>query len=112
MSLINTAYAATTTGGAAHSSPSAAPMLIILAVIIVFYFWLWRNQSKKTKKHQDILGGLTKGDEVLTNGGIAGRVARIDDAFIGLQISKNTEITIQKPAIASVLPKGTIKHLD
>jgi len=112
MSLFNTAHAATTTtaGTSAHA-PSMAPMLVILAVIILFYFWMWRQQSRKSKTHRDLLGNLSKGDEVVTNGGIAGKVSQVDDQFITLRVAKETDIMVQKPAIATVLPKGSIKHL-
>jgi preprotein translocase subunit YajC len=113
MSLINTAYAApaATGAGAAHQ-PSMAPMLIILAVIIIFYFWLWKNQGKKKKEQQSLLSALTKGDEVITTGGIAGRISSVEDGFLGVLISKDTVINIQKQAVTAVLPKGTVKHLD
>ena len=114
MSFINTAYAAGATTGAtgAPHTPSMAPMFIVLSVIVVFYVFLWRKQGQKAKTHQSLLSGLTKGDEVVTTGGITGKVSRVDEQFIGLKVDTNTEISIQKPAISTILPKGTIKHID
>lgn len=107
MSLVDTAAAP-----AGQHAPSMAPMFMILAVIVLFYFWMWRQQSRKTKGHLQFIDSLNKGDEVVTNGGIAGKVSRIEGDYIALRVAKETEIMVQKPAISSLLPKGTIKLLD
>ena len=116
MSFIDTVSAATTTTATtmtpAQHTPSMTPMLVILAVIILFYFWLWRSQGKKTKARQAIIEGINKGDEIITSGGIAGIVKSVEDGYITLQVAKETNILLQKPAVASILPKGTIKNLD
>lgn len=114
MSLINAAYADTATPAAAgQHSPSMMPMFVILAVFVLFYVWMWRNQSKKRQVQQNVLNSLGKGDEVITTGGISGRIIEVHEHNVTLQVSKDSEILVQKPAIASVLPKGTIKgHLD
>lgn len=111
MSLINTAYATTEAAAPAHHAPSMAPMLIVLAVILVFYFWMWRSQGKKTRERQKMIDAVSRGDEILTTGGIAGKVSELEDGYVRLTVSKGIEITVQKGAVASVLPKGTIKHL-
>ncbi|OGT31154.1 MAG: preprotein translocase subunit YajC [Gammaproteobacteria bacterium RIFCSPHIGHO2_12_FULL_35_23] len=116
MSFISTAYAAdavTTVAPAAQPhSPSMTPMIVILAVIILFYFWLWRSQSKKTKSRQTVIDGLTKGDEIITTGGVAGLVKGVEEGYITLQVATETDILVQKSAVAAILPKGTIKHLE
>lgn len=102
----------TSTLAPAQHAPSMAPMFVILAVIVLFYFWLYRQQAKKTKTQKQFIDALNKGDEVVTTGGITGKVSRIDTDYVGLRIAKETEVTLQKAAIAALLPKGTVKHLD
>lgn len=113
MSFIQNAFAATTTASTTTSTqhaPSMVPMVVVLVVIVLFYVWLWRQQSKKTQTHQKLVNGLKKGDEVVTNGGMLGKVNRVEDQFVGLYVSKELEIMVQKSAISQVLPKGTVKH--
>lgn len=84
--------------------------LIMLAIFgLIFYFMIWRPQSKRTKEHRNLLGSLAKGDEVICSGGMAGKIVKVTDNFVILEISQGTEIKVQKSAIASVLPKGTLK---
>ncbi len=113
MSFINTAYAAgesatAAAGTTAHHAPSMLPMLLILAVFILFYVWMWRSQSKKRQNQQKVLDAIAKGDEVITTSGISGRVTEVHESNVTLQVGKTTELLIQKPAIATVLPKGTL----
>jgi preprotein translocase subunit YajC len=86
---------------------SMLPMLIIF--VLVFYFLLIRPQAKRAKEHRKLIDNLNKGDEVLTSGGLIGRIAKIDNDFIVLTIADNVDITLQKAAIAAVLPKGSMK---
>lgn len=86
---------------------SMAPLLII--VVLFMYFVVIRPQSKRAKEQQAVLSSLKKGDEVLTTAGILGRIEKIADNFITLSIAENVNIMIQKPAIVSVMPKGTMK---
>lgn len=110
MSLIDTAYAATPAAGAATGqSPSMMPLFVIVVLMVLFYVWMWRNQSRKNKAQRDLLGHLTSGDEVMTTGGILGKISKVDDQQVVLKVSETTEITFQKAAISNVLPKGTIK---
>lgn len=118
MSFISTAYAdpiaapVLATSAAAHpTQPSMMPLFLILIVFGVFYFFMWRKQSQRNKEQQKLLSSIGKGEEVVTTSGIMGRISRVDDAYFGLMIAPNTEITIQKAAITSVLPKGTLKSL-
>ena len=87
--------------------------LVIMMVIFaaVFYFMIWRPQSKRTKDHKSLMGGLAKGDEVVTNGGMIGKIAKISDDFVTLTLADGVEANFQKGAIASILPKGTIKSI-
>jgi preprotein translocase subunit YajC len=110
--LISTAHAQTAAATAA-SGPmdSLTQMLPIVLMFVVLYFLMVRPQMKRAKEHKALLEALTKGDEVVTQGGIAGRVTKINDNFIGVEIADNVEIQVQKQAISLVLPKGTLKSL-
>ena len=100
---------------AAGAQPAAGPFgglgsfLLPLAVIVIMYFMMIRPQMKRQKEHRAMLDKMAKGDEVLTNGGIAGVVTDIGENFITVEISDNVRVRFQKGAIASVLPKGTLK---
>jgi preprotein translocase subunit YajC len=86
-------------------------IFIIIAFALVFYFIVWRPQSKRTKEHKELVGGLSKGDEVVTSGGMLGKITKVDEQFLVIEIAANVEIKVQKGAIASALPKGTIKSI-
>ncbi len=75
----------------------------------IFYFMLWRPQSKRAKEQKQMISSLAKGDEVVTSGGILGKVSKITDAFVVLTLSEGVEVLVQKQAVAGCLPKGTIK---
>jgi preprotein translocase subunit YajC len=83
--------------------------LVLLAVL--FYFMLIRPQMKRSKEHRQMLASLTKGDEALTSGGVAGRITEIGEAYITLEIADKVAVKVQKTAISGVLPKGTLKTL-
>jgi len=108
---ITDAYAATTSaaGVAGHHNPAFSSILMLVIFAAFIYFLMWRPQSKRAKEHRNMITALQKGDEVITSGGLVGKITNIEDSFIKLAISKDAEVMIQKPAIASVLPKGTIK---
>jgi preprotein translocase subunit YajC len=84
-------------------------LILPLVLIAVMYFLIFRPQAKRAKEHRGMLEKLSKGDEVLTNGGIAGTVTDIGENFITVEIAANVRIRVQKGAIANVLPKGTLK---
>lgn len=100
---------------AADAAPSGAggsgmmSIVMILAFIAIFYFMLIRPQSKRAKEHRQMLSQLSKGDEVVTNGGVAGRVDDIGEAFVTVEIATDVKVKLQKHAISQVLPKGTLK---
>lgn len=106
--LISSAYAQ----AAATPDPTGGVLsqgLLFAAMIAVMYFLLIRPQQKKAKEHQAMLDALGKGDEVVTGGGIAGRVTKIGENYVTVDIAEGVEVQVQKPAIALVLPKGTLK---
>jgi len=96
----------------AASQPAAlmqfAPLVVL---VIVFYFMLIRPQMKRTKEHRQMLDKVAKGDEVVTGGGLAGRVVGIGEAYLTVEIADNVSVKVQKQAVTSVLPKGTLKAL-
>ncbi|MDR1530000.1 MAG: preprotein translocase subunit YajC [Burkholderiales bacterium] len=105
--LIGTAYAQAA-GGAQEGSllMSLAPMILIF---VVFWFLLIRPQQKKMKEHRAMLTSLQTGEEVATAGGIIGRVKKIEDSVITLEIAEDIEVLIQRGTVSQLLPKGTIK---
>jgi preprotein translocase subunit YajC len=89
-------------------------MVIMLLVFgFVFYFMIYRPQAKRVKEHKGLMSALSKGDEVLTQGGIVGKIIKVSDDkdFIVISIAEGTEVTVQKAAVNAVLPKGTMKNL-
>src|SRR5690554_2842389 len=79
--------------------------------ILIFYLLIWRPQSKRAKDHKALMSGLNKGDEVVTSGGIVGRITRVADDFIVLEVADNVELKVQKVAVGAALPKGTLKDI-
>ncbi len=108
MSFISSAFAQGAAGGAESSLLSYAPIILMF---VVLYFIMIRPQMKRQKEHRNLLAGMAKGDEVITNGGLVGKVTRVGDAYVGVEISDNVEITVQKGSVTTILPKGTIKSL-
>ncbi|MBJ39499.1 MAG: preprotein translocase subunit YajC [Gammaproteobacteria bacterium] len=87
-------------------------LLFIGMIVLVFYFIIWRPQSKRAKEHRELVSSLTKGDEVVTNGGIIGKIHKVDEQFLVVEVANNVQLKLQKGAVASALPKGTIKSID
>ena len=84
--------------------------LFMLVILFVFmYFFLIRPQTKRAKQHRELVAALSKGDEIVTNGGVLGRITGLGDQFVTVEIASGVEVKVQRNAIASVLPKGTIK---
>ena len=105
--VVSPAYAQA--AGAPASGGFGMSLLFPILLIGVMYFLMIRPQMKRQKEHRSMLEKLAKGDEVLTNGGIAGTVTDIGENFITVEIADNVRIRVQKAAIANVLPKGTLK---
>jgi preprotein translocase subunit YajC len=106
--LISPAYAQ-----AAGAAPGADLMtfLPMIAIFVVFYFLLIRPNQKRAKETKAMLDALQKGDEVVTAGGLVGKIASLTEQYAGIVIAPNVEITVQRGAISQLLPKGTIKAL-
>ena len=107
---ISDAIAAPAGGAGQASGMSTLIMMVLFGV--VFYFLLIRPQSKRAKEHKTMIESIQKGDEVVTSGGILGKVSKITDNFIVLTVANNVEMKFQKHAITATLPKGTIKAVN
>jgi preprotein translocase subunit YajC len=103
--------AAAQTAGAAPAGSGFASLIPLILIFAVMYFLLIRPQQKKMKQHQALVAALGKGDEIMTNGGIVGKIISLDDAFVNVEIADNVTIKLQRGAVANVLPKGTIKSI-
>ncbi len=106
--LISNAYAQT---AAAGPMDGVMQFLPIILMFVALYFFMIRPQQKKAKEHRALLEALGKGDEVLMQSGIMGRITKVAEDFVTVEIAEKVEIQVQKPAIAAVLPKGTLKNI-
>lgn len=98
-------------GAAAGQSPDPLASLILpIGLVVLFYFFLIRPQSKRQKEQRKMIADLQKGEEVITSGGILGKIININDNFITLEITKDVSLKIQKNAVQTIMPKGTIKE--
>ncbi len=84
-------------------------LVLLVVMFVAFYFLLIRPQAKRAKEHRAMVAALAKGDEVVTAGGLLGRITRLDENYLTLEVAKGVEITIQRHAVQAVLPKGTLK---
>ncbi|SNT14358.1 protein translocase subunit yajC [Noviherbaspirillum humi] len=105
---ISNAYAQAAAAGPESSLMSFLPIVLMF---VVLYFLMIRPQMKRQKEQKSMMEALAKGDEVVTAGGILGRVTKVSDAYVTLEIANGTEIVVQKVAVSTLLPKGTIKAL-
>ncbi|MEE9342280.1 MAG: preprotein translocase subunit YajC [Gammaproteobacteria bacterium] len=92
------------------SEPGILSFLPLILLFIVFYFLLIRPQSKRAKEHKTMVSTLSKGDEVVTNGGLLGKISEVGENFIQVKIADNVVVKVQRHAIASLMPKGTVKE--
>ena len=90
---------------------SLTSMLPLVLMFVVMYFLMIRPQQKRAKEQRAMMDALAKGDEVVTAGGMLGRVVKVVDAYVTIEVATGTEITVQKSAITTLLPKGTLKAL-
>lgn len=86
-------------------------LLLIAGMFVLMYFMIIRPQRKRQKEHQSLIEAVSKGDEVLTTGGILGKVVKVDGDYMVLEVSNNVELKFQKISLHAVLPKGTIKAI-
>jgi preprotein translocase subunit YajC len=99
-------------GSAASAmDPGMFNLVFLLGFGLIFYFFMWRPQAKRQKEHKNLIGGLAKGDEVITAGGIIGKVVRLTDDYVALEVADGVEMKFQKSHVAAELPKGTIKGI-
>ena len=112
MSLISTAMAASP--GAANGAQGASGLSTILILVVffaVFYFLMIRPQQKKAKDHRNMINSVTKGDEIITSGGLLAIVTHVADDYLTVQLAEGVEVKLQKQAISLCLPKGTVKSI-
>ena len=104
-------------GIALAQEPAAGQMgvmgqiIFFAGFILIFYLLIWRPQSKRAKEHKALMSGLNKGDEIVTSGGVAGKITKVTDDFLVVEIADNVEVKVQKVAVAAALPKGTLKDI-
>jgi preprotein translocase subunit YajC len=112
MPFISNAYAQT---GAAGGDPGYMSILFMVLIFVVFYFLLIRPQSKRQKEHKSMIDALNKGDEVVTAGGIAGKITDLSEQYLTVQVAvvdgKPVTVSMQRVAVQTLLPKGTLKSL-
>lgn len=110
--LISEAWAEAPAAAGAQAQGSPFTTLIMLGVLFAaFYFILIRPQSKRAKEHKAMIAALAKGDEVVTAGGVLGRITNLGDAYVTVHIAEGVEVKVQRQAVQTVLPKGTIKTI-
>jgi preprotein translocase subunit YajC len=95
--------------GAPSAGPQLAPLLMMVVLFVMVYFLLIRPQQKKAKEHQAMVAKLSVGDEVVTSGGILGRITEVGDNFVTLEIADSVRVKVQKFQVTSLVPKGTLK---
>jgi len=104
---ISSAYAQAAAGGSTQDT--LLGMLPLVLMFVVLYFVMIRPQMKKQKEHKSMVDALAKGDEVVTAGGMLGKVAKIGETYISVELASGVEVQMQRSAVATVLPKGTVK---
>ena len=107
--LISSAFAQTAPAAGGDMQSTLMSMLPLALMFVVLYFVMIRPQMKKQKEHAAMIAALAKGDEVITGGGLLGKVSKMGDNFIGLEVSPGVDIQVQRSAVIQVLPKGSIK---
>jgi preprotein translocase subunit YajC len=96
----------------AGGQPSPWQLPIMLGIFfLIFWFMVWRPQSKRAKEHKNLVASLSKGDEVVTAAGMAGKVTKVTDDYVMVEVAEKVELTFQKTAISATLPKGTLKAI-
>ena len=108
--LINPAWAQGS--GALAQGGGIESLVLIVLMFAVLYFLMIRPQMKRAKEHKTLLEALQKGDEVVAAGGMLGRITKINENYVTLEIADNVEVQVQRPAVQLVLPKGTIKNIQ
>lgn len=104
---ISTAYAQTAPAAAPSGTDTLFSLLPLVLMFVVLYFIMIRPQMKKQKEHKAMIEALAKGDEVVIAGGVLGRIAKLGDSYVHVEVANGVELQVQRPAILQVLPKGT-----
>ena len=86
-------------------------LILLVVLMVVFYFFLIRPQLKRAREHRELVSSLEKGDEVVTAGGLLGRINRLTEDFVVLEIAENLEVKVQRQHVQATLPKGTLKSI-
>ena len=107
--LFSTAYAQD--AGQAQQPSLAYNLLLFGGMFFLFWWILWRPLAKRAKEHRDLVSSISKGDEVMTSGGLLGKVTKVNDEYIAVEISDGVQIKLQKSSVAAALPKGTINQI-
>ena len=97
------------TASAAAASPGLTQFIPLIIIFVIFYFLLIRPQMKRAKEHKALVSGIAKGDELVTNGGILGKVIAVEEGFFSLEVANGTIIKMQASSVSQVMPKGTYK---
>ncbi|MSQ60660.1 MAG: preprotein translocase subunit YajC [Betaproteobacteria bacterium] len=103
--MISLAYAQ----GAGVGGMDLMTLMPLVLMFVLLYFLMLRPQMKKTKEHKVMLGSLQKGDEVVISGGTLGKITKVGDSYVNVEIAANVEVVVQKSAVQTLLPKGTFK---
>ncbi len=106
--IISPAFAQSAGGG----DPGFIGFLPIILMFVLLYFLMIRPQMKRSKEQKQMVEALQKGDEVIAAGGVLGRITRISDAYVSLEVAPDTEISVQRAAVQMLLPKGTLKSIQ
>lgn len=106
--LVSDAMAAAQPG---PTAPGFDSFIFVLLLFVIFYFMIIRPQSKRQKEQRNMVAALGKGDEVVTNGGLVGKIVKAGDTYLEMELATGVEVKVQRNAIAQVLPKGTLKNI-
>jgi preprotein translocase subunit YajC len=106
---ISDAMAEGAAAAAGQSEGGLLGMLPLLLIFVLFYFMLIRPQTKRAKEHKNMVAALAKGDEVVTNGGLLGRITDVGESFLTVSIADGVEVRVQKQSVSALVPKGTMK---
>lgn len=109
---ISEAIAEGAPAAAAAGEQGPMPFMFLIGMIVIFYFLLIRPQQKRQKEHRKLVESIGKGDEVVTNGGVLGKIIEVGDQYLTVEIASNVQIKVQRHAVATVLPKGSLNAAE
>jgi len=98
-------------GAAPAKGGSMGPILFLVIILAFMYFLVWRPQQRRNKEHRNLVSSVAAGDEIVVSGGVIGKISKVHDNYVEVEVSENSVITFQLGSISSVLPKGTIKSI-